>query len=87
MSAESSTAPVIEALDVTHAKTLIMEALARGVLQIGKPLSVSIAGRSVSYGSAAEAFMAMETMLRVDAKLDEQIVRRRPFSVSQVIRG
>ena len=47
----------------------------------------TVAGRSVSYGSAAEAFTAMETMLRVDQKLAEQIVRQRPYSVNQVVRG
>ena len=87
MSAETSPVPVIEALDVTHAYSLIMEGLARGILQVGKPLSLSIAGRTVSYGSAQEAILFLEAMMRVEQKMAEHVVRNRPYSLNHTVRG
>ena len=78
---------VIEALNPVHAASLLAAMAAKGMEQVGKPLSVSIAGRSVSYGSAAEAFMAMNTLIKSQRELLELAVVQNPWSNSQVVRG
>lgn len=77
----------IQALDPVHAASLLAAMAARGMEQVGKPLSVSIAGRTVSYGSAAEAFLAMSQLIKSQRELLELAVVQNPWSHSQVVRG
>jgi hypothetical protein len=55
----------IDAISNEAAVTAIQQALEQGLLQIGRPLSISIGGRSVSYGSASEAFLAIKYMQEI----------------------
>lgn len=44
------------------------EAMRSALSQVGKPLSISIAGRSLSYGSAAEAMNVLAEAERIRGK-------------------
>jgi len=77
----------IEALDPVHAASLLAAMAAKGMEQVGRPLAVSIAGRSVSYGSAAEAFLAMSQFIKSQRELAELAVTLNPWTVDEVIRG
>ena len=78
---------VIDALNPVHAASLLAAMATKGMEQVGKPLSVSIAGRSVSYGSAAEAFLAMSQLIKSQRELAEYAVVLNPWSHSQMVRG
>ena len=80
-------AVTIELLDVDHAAALLGAMASKGMEQVGKPLSVSIAGRTVSYGSAAEAFQGMLNLIKSQRELLELAQVQNPFSVNQVVRG
>ena len=77
----------IEALDPVHAASLLAAMAAKGMEQVGKPLSVSIAGRSVSYGSAAEAFLAMSQLIKAQREIAELAVVLNPWTADEVIHG
>ncbi len=77
----------IELFDAEHAAAALQMMLDKGIDQIGKPLSVSIAGRTVGYGSAAEALMAMNTFIKAQRELLELSVTQAPWQMNQVIRG
>lgn len=80
-------AVTIELLDAEQA-TAFLEAMAqKGMDQVGKPLSVSIAGRTVSYGSAAEAFQGMLNLLKSQRELLELHVAQAPWTRNEVVRG
>jgi hypothetical protein len=77
----------IPVMDAALAGAILTEMAKRGLAQVGKPLSVSVAGRTVDYGSAAEAFQAMEAFVRSQKALLELAATQQPFAIDSVSRG
>lgn len=66
------------------------QAAQQALAQVGQPLSVSIAGRNISYGSAAEAMNVIESAMRLRQKQLEVRTAEAalvPFAVTSVVRG
>jgi hypothetical protein len=67
--------------------TQVDAALAAGAEQLGKPTSVSVAGRQVSYGPASEGSLYALNMVKLQEQLFELRARQcGPWVRGQVVR-
>jgi hypothetical protein len=83
MAAPATVTPLTDPAALTR---MAEAAMANALAQVGKPLSVSVAGRTVDYGSAAEAMQAAEAFMKFRKTQLELAALENPFTVTQVVR-